>query len=540
MASADERDEDRVHHRVGLVREEGELQQDARRRRSSRPPRARAGRPAAAGAASGRRAPRARAGRAGRRGPPRRRRSRPPGSPAAPSRRARSRSDRRGRELRAAQVVEDLPARDEGQAVAREARARRDEREEPAEDLPVAARPAVLAARVGEDARRVVVHHLDVGHEAGAGVEPLEEVVREERVVGDAPVERRREGVDVVEPLAGEAALAEEVLVGVRDGGGVRVDAGVPGEDAREARARGARGRDADARLQDPVALGDAAAARVEAGPVERVRDDADELLRAVAREARVRVERDAVAHAREDARARRPARRSSCRSRRAGAGSAPRASRASAPSPSTRPPPGSTGARGGRGRSGRPAPRRGARSAPRSRSGPRRGWRRPPGMSRAAASAKSPRIAKWMRGSRFPSARTSRCSRSRSTPSTLVSSVGTTTRVRASSGMPAERSRRGSRRGGARRAARRWTSAMATSLAGRRRSSATPTCAQVAAALVPGVRGARRRRAPRCASAIAPRYDRGRVREGEPAQALRRARGARPRRPRARGGPCR
>jgi hypothetical protein len=63
---------------------------------------------------------------------------------------------------------------------------------------------------------------------------------------------------------------------------------GSTGEDAREARAGRARGGDADARLQDAVALDDAAGARVEARTVERVRDDADELLRAVAREARV------------------------------------------------------------------------------------------------------------------------------------------------------------------------------------------------------------------------------------------------------------
>ena len=61
----------------------------------------------------------------------------------------------------------------------------------------------------------------------------------------------------------------------------------------------------------------------------------------------------------------------------------------------------------------------------------------RPPAASRASASAKSLRIAKWMRGSRLPSASTSRCSSSASTAATLVSSVGTTTIVRASSGMP-------------------------------------------------------------------------------------------------------
>ena len=54
------------------------------------------------------------------------------------------------------------------------------------QDLPVAAHPAVQAPRVGEDARRVVVDDLDVGDEGRARVEALEEVVGEERVLGDA------------------------------------------------------------------------------------------------------------------------------------------------------------------------------------------------------------------------------------------------------------------------------------------------------------------------------------------------------------------
>ena len=73
-----------------------------------------------------------------------------------------------------------------------------------------------------------------------------------------------------------------------------------------------------------------------------------------------------------------------------------------------------------------------------------------PPAAAATTASAKSLRMAKWMRGSRLPSASTSRCSSSASTPATLVSSVGTITIVRASSGTPvSERSSRERRCGG-------------------------------------------------------------------------------------------
>ena len=93
--------------------------------------------------------------------------------------------------------------------------ARRHEREQPPQDLPVAADPAVLASRVREHARRIVVDDLDVGDERRARVEPFEEVVRQQRVLGHAPLERGRERVDVVEALAGEDAFAEEILVDV-------------------------------------------------------------------------------------------------------------------------------------------------------------------------------------------------------------------------------------------------------------------------------------------------------------------------------------
>ena len=79
------------------------------------------------------------------------------------------------------------------------------------------------------------------------------------------------------------------------------IDAGVARIEPREQRAGRARERDADARLQDAVAFGDAADRGIEGRPVERVRDDADQLARGVARQPRVAVERDAVAHLRQD-----------------------------------------------------------------------------------------------------------------------------------------------------------------------------------------------------------------------------------------------
>ena len=89
----------------------------------------------------------------------------------------------------------------------------------------------MLARGVREVAGRVVVHEVDVGAQTRARVEALEQIVAEERVLGDAARERRFERVDVVDALADVAALAKEILIDVGHGGRVRVDADVARED---------------------------------------------------------------------------------------------------------------------------------------------------------------------------------------------------------------------------------------------------------------------------------------------------------------------
>ena len=125
--------------------------------------------------------------------------------------------------------------------------------------------------------------------------------MRKHGVLRYASLERGRERIDVVEPLSGEDALVEEILIRVRNGGGVRIDACVACVRSGEQRSGSARHRDADARLQDAVALGDAPEASIEPRPIQRMRDDADERLGCVARQARVRIERDAIAHRRKN-----------------------------------------------------------------------------------------------------------------------------------------------------------------------------------------------------------------------------------------------
>ena len=71
---------------------------------------------------------------------------------------------------------------------------------------------------------RKLVEELDVGHQSGACEDTLEQVVTEQRVLGYPVVQRRLERVEVVDALAREASLLEEVLIHVGDRGCVWVD----------------------------------------------------------------------------------------------------------------------------------------------------------------------------------------------------------------------------------------------------------------------------------------------------------------------------
>jgi hypothetical protein len=171
---------------------------------------------------------------------------------------------------------------------------------QPQQDLPIAPDPPVLPTRVREHAGGVVVDELHVRHERDTRVEAFEQVVGEQRVLRHQTLERGGEGVHVVETLAGEDAFPEKVLVGVGYRSGVGVDAGVPSVEPREQRSGRAQERDTHPRLEDAVTFRHATHPWIEFGLVQRMRDDANELPRDVARQASITVECDAVPHGRQ------------------------------------------------------------------------------------------------------------------------------------------------------------------------------------------------------------------------------------------------
>jgi hypothetical protein len=296
----DQRHRDRVDHPRRLVHQEGGRHEELRERGAQllppglEPEAERLGGQRQGEQAQQRRQEREREDRQGAQRPP-------PGRPGEGRPAGGEQEHHHGGDEAPAQVVEDLPAADDREPVPFHAPAGRHPGEQPEQDLPVAPHPAVLPAHVGDHARRIVVDDLDVADQRGPRVKAFEEVVGQQRVLRDSVAEGGEEGIDVVEPLPRVDALAEEILVRVGHRGGVRVDAGVARVDAGEERSRRAGEGDAHPGLEDAVPLRDPALRQIEAGPVERVEDDPDQLLGSVAREPRVPVERDAEADLRKD-----------------------------------------------------------------------------------------------------------------------------------------------------------------------------------------------------------------------------------------------
>ena len=199
--------------------------------------------------------------------------------------RAGQRQERAGGRQGAAQIVRHLPAPDQGNPCP----------EDPRQELPVAAGPAMLAGRGYSVVRGRALEELDVGGQSGAREQPLEKIVAQQGVFRHAPGQGRFEGVDVVDPLARVRPLAEEILVDVGRGGRVRVDTGLTGRKLLEDGALPPRERRGDPRLQQAISLDDAAGGGIEAGPIERVGHRADQSIDGAPRLARIRIQGDDV-----------------------------------------------------------------------------------------------------------------------------------------------------------------------------------------------------------------------------------------------------
>jgi hypothetical protein len=94
----------------------------------------------------------------------------------------------------------------------------------------------VLAPRSDVVAGGKFLDHFDIRRQTGTSEDTFEQVVAEQCGIGNTAGERGLESVDFVNALAGVGAFADQILVNVRGGRGVRVDAVHAGKDALEQR----------------------------------------------------------------------------------------------------------------------------------------------------------------------------------------------------------------------------------------------------------------------------------------------------------------
>ena len=162
--------------------------------------------------------------------------------------------------------------------------------------MPVASRPAVMALSADVVSGREFLDDFDIRGEARARESPLEQVMAQQSRVRRPAGEGALERVEIVDALSRVRPLAEHVLVDVRNSGGIGIDPAGAREYALKQRTLAAFGqRRRHPRLKHGVAFHDPAALRIDARPIERMRHLADQPPDRVARQSRVRVQRDDV-----------------------------------------------------------------------------------------------------------------------------------------------------------------------------------------------------------------------------------------------------
>ena len=174
---------------------------------------------------------------------------------------------------RAPQIVEHLPAPHGGKPVAPgPVAAGVQPRHDPGKQLPIAARPPMLTQRRHGIARRKVLDHLDIAHQPSTGEHTLEQIVAQQGRVRHPAPQCRIERIHVVNSLTGVGPFAEQVLIHVRYGSGVRVYSVHAGENALKERTSGPHGqRWRDPWLQNGIAIHDAPRGGVQARGVQRM-----------------------------------------------------------------------------------------------------------------------------------------------------------------------------------------------------------------------------------------------------------------------------
>src|SRR4029077_18784675 len=131
----------------------------------------------------------------------------------------------RDRNKAAAQVVENFPPRQRRDRITDTPTLRvENARQQPRQNLPVASNPAVPPDGVDLVARRIFLVKCHVAHQPAAGVDRFQQVMAQDSIFWETPRQRALESIDVINAFADERALAEKILINIRDGAGVGID----------------------------------------------------------------------------------------------------------------------------------------------------------------------------------------------------------------------------------------------------------------------------------------------------------------------------
>ena len=212
------------------------------------------------------------------------------------------RQERGGHRQGATEVVEHLPTanrrNDDGAAFLGRCSVAP---QNPGQQLPVAARPPVLPGGRCLIVRREVFKQLDIRGQCRPSEDAFKEIMAQQRIVRHLARQGGLKCIDVVNALAGVGPFSEQILVDIRNGRGIRIDAARAGEGSLEERAFTIEGeRRGDAWLHQRVAFDDAPGLGVKSRPVERMCHGADQTARSATRQARVGIERDDIANTRQ------------------------------------------------------------------------------------------------------------------------------------------------------------------------------------------------------------------------------------------------
>ena len=142
---------------------------------------------------------------------------------------------------------------------------------QPADNLPVATRPAVMAFGVVDIVGGVVVEQLEVVDQSAADVASLDQVVAQNQVLGECAFQHLLEYLQVVDTLSAERTLVENVLIQLERCRRVDIQTAESGEQLCVAALVRHLNVHIHSRLHDAVSGVHAAAVVAQAGAVQRV-----------------------------------------------------------------------------------------------------------------------------------------------------------------------------------------------------------------------------------------------------------------------------